>query len=80
MWEDLLLHVNAGLVHAILNYGLLMLSLETRAQKVEWAKPCTVSIVSCPDPTSHEEKGLVSIELFLGCAKSAVSIPNKPMK
>ena len=31
-------------------------------------------------PPSHEEKGLVTIEHFLGCAESAVSIPNKPMK
>ena len=31
-------------------------------------------------PPSHEEKGLLTIEYFLGCAESAVSIPNKPMK
>ena len=29
---------------------------------------------------SHEEKGLVTIERFLGCAKSAVLILNNPMK
>ena len=57
MWENLSLHVNAGLVHAILNYGLPMRSLETRAQKVEWAEPCTVGIVSCPDPTLSRGRG-----------------------
>ena len=29
---------------------------------------------------SHEEKSLVTIEHFLGCAESAVSILYKPMK
>ena len=29
---------------------------------------------------SHEEKDLVTIERFLGCAELAVSILNKPMK
>ena len=38
------------------------------------------SIVSWPDPTSHEEKGLVSIERFLGCAESIALILDKPMK
>jgi len=28
----------------------------------------------CPDSLSYEEKGLVTIEQFLGCAESAVSI------
>ena len=34
-------------------------------------------LVSCPDPISHEEKGLVTIERFFGCAKSAVLILNE---
>ena len=33
-----------------------------------------------PRPHSHEEKGLVTIEHFFGCAGSAVSILYKPMK
>ena len=31
-------------------------------------------------PPSHETSGLVSTECFLGCADSAVSVLNKPMK
>ena len=31
-------------------------------------------------PSSHEEKGLVTTECFLGCAKSAVLVLNKSMK
>ena len=38
-----------------------------------------IHLVSCPDP-SYEERGLMTIERFLGCAQSAVSTPNKPMK
>ena len=42
--------------------------------------PSLCNIVSCPD--LYEEKGLVTIERFLvlGCAKSALSILNKPIK
>ena len=32
-----------------------------------------------PRPHPHKEKGLVSIERFLGCSKLAVLIQNKPM-
>ena len=31
-------------------------------------------------PPSHEERGLVTIERFLGCAESAVLTLNNPMK
>ena len=34
-------------------------------------------LVSCPDTISHEEKDLVTIKPFLGCAESAVLILNK---
>jgi len=40
----------------------------------------TFTVVSCPDPTSHEEKGLATIEQFLGCAESTVLKLDKPMK
>ena len=33
----------------------------------------------CPDSTSHEEKGLVTIKHFLGCAESVILILNKEM-
>jgi len=38
-----------------------------------------ITTVSCPDPNSHEEKGLVAIEWFLGCAEPAVLIFDEPM-
>ena len=38
-----------------------------------------ITTVSCPDPNSHEEKDLVAIEWFLGCAEPAVLIFNEPM-
>ena len=34
----------------------------------------TCMLVSCPDPTLSQEKGLEIIEFFLGCAKSAILI------
>ena len=37
----------------------------------------TGMLVSCPDPTSHKEKGLVTIERFIGCTESAVLILTK---
>ena len=30
----------------------------------------SAAVVSSPDPTSHKQKGLVTIEGFLGCAES----------
>ena len=45
--------------------------------------PCPTSILSCWHRSaqmspSHEEKGLVTIEHFVGCAESVVLILNKP--
>ena len=37
-------------------------------------------VVSCPDPTLSQERGLVTIERFLGCVESAVLILNNTMK
>ena len=46
----------------------------------QWtAFPLICSLMPRP-PTSQEERGLVTIEQFLGCAESAVLILNNPMK
>ena len=40
-----------------------------------------VPIVSCPDPAlTRREKGLVTIERYLGCAESAVLLLGKPIR
>lgn len=35
------------------------------------------AFVLCPDPASHEENGLVTIEQFLSCANLVILILNK---
>ena len=35
-------------------------------------RAATVKLVSCPDPTRKVGEGLGTLELFLGCADSAV--------
>ena len=41
--------------------------------------PYDTSLMPRSHPT-HREKGLVTIERFVGCAESAVSFLDKPMK
>ena len=43
---------------------------------IHWLWGCTKSLIMvwCPDPTLSRGKGLVTIECFLGCAKSIVLI------
>lgn len=42
--------------------------------------PTTMQLVLCQTPPSHEVKGLVTVEWFLGCAESTVMILDKPIK
>jgi len=73
------------LVEEIMHTGHLMLQLAATLVRIPsinlpYQSSATVQaslpqgLVSCPNPTSHEEKCLVTIEQFLGCAKSVVLI------
>ena len=53
-----------------------------RGERVKFKGVKRISMPSLvPRPhLAHEERGLVTIERFLGCAESAVLILNNPMK
>ena len=52
-------------------------SIESQSESVIAA----LVLVSCPDPAlTRREKGLVTIERYLGCAESAVLLLGKPIR